>query len=504
MAVFNQPQRQSPVGIIVMFFDTLQQYARALWPVLVVWALRADRLAWLWVLLTIGSALLLTALTAYLKYRNFTFFIDEEAREFVLTEGVLNKTRTSIGFKKIQQVNISQSLLQRLIGVHALEIDTAGTGKSEAKIKAVSHEMALALKQRLIEGQQTETQEEVSETDGTTATSEPLQNQQAPVLTIGLATLAKVGLTSNYVRSLGVLVAFFFTVYENFLRLSNQGYVSSDAVENYISRGLAVKSLLFLLLFLFGVILLVNLVRTVTRYFGYEIKKDRGSLLLSFGLFNTKSTVLRPERVQTIAITQNYFQKKLNLSEFKIKQAGSSTEESKKSAVEIPGCNAIERDAILELLLGFLPQNGHEIKPNFRKLVFAIFLSIVLPLGVFFTIASQAQENLMQWAYVAPFYTVFVLILLYFGFRNYRLFVTNNVIIKQSGAWDITREILTPGKIQALSVSQLFWHKSVNIGYLTIHTAAGDVRFELGDFTVIQHYVNLWLYDMERGDGNWM
>ena len=33
---FNQPQRQSPIGVLVMFIDTLQLWARGLWPVILI------------------------------------------------------------------------------------------------------------------------------------------------------------------------------------------------------------------------------------------------------------------------------------------------------------------------------------------------------------------------------------------------------------------------------------------------------------------------------------
>jgi putative membrane protein len=96
------------------------------------------------------------------------------------------------------------------------------------------------------------------------------------------------------------------------------------------------------------------------------------------------------------------------------------------------------------------------------------------------------------------------MLVLVFGFRNYRLFIGERFVIKQSGAWDVSNEIVEPAKIQAITTSQLFWHKSADIGYLTLHTAGGNISFSLGDFTKIKGYMNLWLYEMESSDVNWM
>jgi putative membrane protein len=69
--------------------------------------------------------------------------------------------------------------------------------------------------------------------------------------------------------------------------------------------------------------------------------------------------------------------------------------------------------------------------------------------------------------------------IVYFSFRNNRLFINDDFIIRQSGAWDVDNEIIEPGKIQAITTSQLFWHKSVDIGSITIHTG-GNISFHWG------------------------
>ena len=82
--------------------------------------------------------------------------------------------------------------------------------------------------------------------------------------------------------------------------------------------------------------------------------------------------------------------------------------------------------------------------------------------------------------------------------------VHDDFIIKQSGAWDICHEIIEPKRIQAITTSQLFWHKGLGIGSLTLHTAGGKIAFQLGDFETIKQHVNLWLYEIETSDSNWM
>jgi len=504
---FSQPQRQSPVGILVMFFYSLQQYARAFLPLLAIWVIRFNELNKLYLFGGTALVLVLLGIVSYLQFRNFTFTLDLENGEFIITEGILNKTKTAIQLNKIQQVNINQSFLQKIIGVHELSVDTAGSSKKEGVIRAISHELALALKAQLLEN---EKKQIISESDENAKESEVEESH--PFIKISFLSLLKVGITSNYGRSLSLLLLFFFTIFENIGRYTDFDFIEDEAANKYMNENFSpdisvvtiLNSVLIFVLFLFSVVLIINIIRIVFRYFNYSIARQKGSLLLTFGLLNTKSTIVKPEKVQITTLTQNYLQKKLKILEIKIRQATAGEQEEKKSAIEIPGCNPTERDEILKLLFRQIPEKGVMLKPNFRKLGFAIFLSIIIPVLCYWGFIAWIEPAAAKFIYLVPVYVILIGTVQYFRFRNYRLYVNDNFIIKQSGAWDVSNEIIEPMKIQAISVSQLFWHKNLNIGSLTLHTAGGNISFQLGNFKTIQNYVNHCLYEIETSDSNWM
>lgn len=486
-----------------MFFYTLQQYLRALWPILIVWVFKFDELNKLQLILGTIAVIVVIGIVSYLKYLNFTFFLDEENQEFIITEGIFNKTKTTIQLNKIQQVNINQSLIQQFIGVYALDVDTAGSSKKEGSIKAISHELALELKARLLENERKTIVTDSESDQSAVAEASP---EEHPFIKISFLTLLKVGITSNYLRSFGLLVLFVSTIYENINNFSEEDLLENQNFDayNYFDDTAIFKGVLILVAFLFLIVLTINLVRVVFKYFDYKIAKQKGSLLLSYGLLNTKSTIIKPEKVQITTVTRNYFQKKMDILEIKIKQATSGEPEEKKSAIEIPGCSGAERDQILKLLFKSIPEKGVKLQPNFRKLVFSIFTTIMIPLSLYFAFANWIEPEVLEYVYLVPLYLIFMGSILYFGFRNYRLFVSNDFIIKQSGAWDIDNEIIEPMKIQAITTSQLFWHKKADIGSIILHTAGGNIAFQLGDFTRIKNYANLWLYEIETSDSNWM
>ena len=498
-STFNTPQRQSLVGIIVLFFDTLRLYLKELWPILIIWLVKFDQVNKLYLTLGILLVFAVIALISFLKYQNFTFYIDNENEEFVISEGVFNKTKTIFQLNKIQQVNINQSLIQKVIGVFELEVDTAGSINKEGKIRAISHSLALSLKGHLLDNE--------NNTKNLSKTEEATVNEEVgtttPFINISFISLLKVGLTSNYIKSFVLLLLFLVTASDYINKFTGRHFLKDGDIEKYVNKSAVITSLLIFFIFLFFLVLAINVLRIVLRYFDYKITKQKESLLLSFGLINSKSTILKPDKVQIAITSRNYFQKKMNISKIKIIQANGGEKGKIDTSIEILGCNSHEKNEILKLLFHQIPKKGIALLPNYRKLVFAIFLIIVLPLCAFVIVANSIQE-VMEFAWVTPIYITFVGLILYFGFRNYRLFISDDFIIKQSGAWDISNEIIAIEKIQAITTSQLFWHKSADIGYLTLHTAGGNIGFQLGNYTTIKKYVNVWLYKMETSDSNWM
>lgn len=497
---FSIPQRQSLVGVLVMFTDTLQKSVRALFPLLIVILAKGEKLNKFYIWPAVITLFLLIALIAYLKYRNFTYHLDEQNEEFVINSGVFNKSRLAIPLDKIQQVNINQSLIQKIVGVHALEVDTAGSGRKEVSIRAINHTTATELKARLLEGSRNAVVQE--------ATGEPVAEGSRPFITISLASLFKTGITSNYARSFALLLAFVITAFQYIEDFIKYAEIDDDPLDDYITAEMLLKFLGFIVAAVIVLTLVINLIRTIIKYFNFRITRQQNSLLLSYGLLNTKNTIIRPEKVQIVTIGRNYFQKKLDILDIKIRQAsGSGTEadpENKKSAIEIPGCSRNEKDVLMQFLLDEIPQKGAVVKPNIRKLIVECVVWIIIPLLIYFGIAQFIYAGLYDYILFVPVYVLFTGLLVCFAFRNSRLFVNDNFIIKQSGAWDIDTDYVAPHKIQAVSVQQFFWQKSSDVGMVTLHTAGGNISFGVARFTKLKELVNYWLYSVETTAKHWM
>ena len=150
---FDLPQRQSVIGIIVLFTDVFQNIIRAIIPLIAIWIFKFDQINKIYLFLALFILIAIISIVAYIQFINFTFYIDTKKNEFIINKGVFNKTKIVIQLNKIQQVNINQSFIQKIIKVYSLDVDTAGSSNKEVNIRAISKQLADALKTKLLENE---------------------------------------------------------------------------------------------------------------------------------------------------------------------------------------------------------------------------------------------------------------------------------------------------------------------------------------------------------------
>lgn len=497
---FSKPQRQSAIGIIVMAANTMFQLIKALIVPLIISLSKVNKGDLIYFSLAFLALLIIVIIFAYLNYRRFTFHLNEEKQEFVVNKGIFSRTQLTVQLDKIQQVNINQNLLQKIIGIYGLKIDTAGSDGQEVSIMAIDENIAHSLREHLLNRKVYDQQNE--------ETTSNLENTTTiPFLKVSPLTLFKVGLTSNYGSSIALLIAFIYPLFHNVKEILNALKMDEGQVEHAVESVFTFFSLTILLAFILALILVINVVRTLVKYFDFHISRHKHSLLISAGLFAKKNTLLSPNKVQTTTYSQNYFQKKMNLLNMNLKQAASghatNGKEIHSTNLEIPGCSIAEKDELLRMILGKNLPKSTIFKPNFRFLNLPIFFRVILPIAIFFIFWANTPE-MKSFYPLAIVYFLLAIPMIYISYSRHRIMVDQDFIIKKSGIWDIKHEIILPHKIQAITTFQYPWHKGVDVGHVNLHTAAGIIHFKYGNYTEIKQLVNYWLYQVESGSKEWM
>ena len=184
-SLFADFSKQSPKGILVIYLRLLYKVLKATWFLLFLFIQKFSKISSeTLIYIYIGFALLLVffLIRAYLLYKNFLFKIDKN--HFILKEGILEKTNTSVSFDRIQNVNFKQNLIQQLINVYEVSIETAGSKDTEIAIKALTFDKAQALKK------------ELSQVEKSVVSVK--EEQPKPLLKINFKELIKVSLTEKH------------------------------------------------------------------------------------------------------------------------------------------------------------------------------------------------------------------------------------------------------------------------------------------------------------------
>ena len=492
---YSLPQRQAPVGVIIEIIYAFQKFIRRFWPLLIVIVVRLKTFGLLYSSLIIILILIAIVVFGYLNYKNFLFHINEKDEEFILEKGIFDKKRIAIKLSRIQQVNINQSFFQKFIDVYEVEIETAGSTKKEVKINAVSKENAFKMRNILL----TETQYK-KEKDEVVIKKEITESN---LIKISPNSLLKVAVTSDYFKSLWLVAIFLFASYNRLKEIFFNDKESESKVFDYFSKLNIEHYVIIIIASIIILVFIFNLLKTFIIYYDYKIGLKGNSLQFSYGLINNKNTLIQPAKVQKVTKIQNFFQRKMKIERMNISQASSNIGKDKKATIHIPGLSENEAIKILNILYGKEPEYGTIIKPTVFR-VFSSFYKFILVPIIIGLIVSFINSEWIIFLISLPVYLIISSALIYISYQNNKLSIHNNFIIKQSGIWDIKTSVITPEKIQSITTKQYLWQIKSDIGHVTLHTAGGDLIFKFGNFSTINNYTNLWLYQVETSNKEWM
>ena len=139
---FSQFQKQSKFGSIVFFFESVRKniynFIYVFLPALQGYFLLSLSI---FILVLIGIGIF-----SFINYYYFTYKFDFNKSAFIIQKGFFTKTKLSIPFEKIQQINFNQNLIHKMFSLYEVQMDTAGSDNTEVDIKAVSKEIANDLK----------------------------------------------------------------------------------------------------------------------------------------------------------------------------------------------------------------------------------------------------------------------------------------------------------------------------------------------------------------------
>jgi len=498
--LFEVPQRQSEIGILLIFLTRIFNLFKGFWAIIVYLLFTGPGEATLvYIVLGLVVMSVLILIYSFVYYRKFLFHIDYKNQEFVLQKGVFNTEDIAIPFDRIQQVYIKRSILQRILNVNSFVVETAGSKKEEIGIKAISNEKANQLLAILIEAKDRHSEEIIDPGIAGEPTENRLWTHELSFLT-----LLKIGISTNYLRGLALIAAFFTTIYNEVRTVSEE---HSETIQKYLDQLPGPMESVSIFMFIAVIVLLLSVLITVAevfiKYFNLKLTQTKDSLELEMGLKTNTKVSLQPRRVQLLQVITNPVQKWLNLYEVRISLANSENE-LQKSKIKIPGLD----QATVEKVNSFLYTDqisgfGETFSPDKILLVRRLIIALIPALVSYFAVFFVDALSLTTWLLLAGLYAIIAVIWQILMFRSLILIISEDLVYKKYGVWNKTEERLEIYKIQSISVFQPLWYEKKNLVNIIFHTAGGDISFRTVSKNVLP-YINYMFYKIESNSRSWM
>lgn len=243
-------------------------------------------------------------------YRRFEYELTADT--FDIRSGVISRREREIPYRRIQNVDISRNIVQRLLGIAALDLETAGGSSTEGALRYVTPAEAKRL-QSEIQRRKRSTESSTPTGDETTSgeTAEPVAEEKLYEITP--TELGLVGALSFDPRLLG-LAAFLasgsFPLFQRFLPQPEALLLSMTGI--FVLLGLLVAS------WILGVAV------AVSNYYGFQLSRSGDEFRYERGLFRRFSGSIPTEKVQSVTIQDNPLKRTFGYATLVIETAGYS------------------------------------------------------------------------------------------------------------------------------------------------------------------------------------
>lgn len=318
-------------------------------------------------------------IAAVLYWRRFEYRVGE--REIRIDSGILNRRHRSIPFERIQDADIIQGPLDRLLGIAQVKFETGGSGgrnSEEGVLQAITLERAHQIRE-LIRSRRAGLAESVTGTEF----------EQPPVYVMDLRRLAIASLFNFSLAVLAGLVGVTQTFgdaigFDPFSRrfwgrlLAASAPLEKFAIAHQLIAILAGSALLIIV----GVV--TGFIRTVLRDYGFRLDRTETGLRRRRGLLTKTDVTLPLKRAQAALVSTGPLRETFGWKELSLKSLASD-ESGRRAHVVAPLADDVEVDHLLtELRWRAIPA-----RPDWQRVstayvsAFALALTpLLIPLAV--------------------------------------------------------------------------------------------------------------------------
>ncbi|MDE5665916.1 MAG: PH domain-containing protein [Duncaniella sp.] len=329
MTDFSVPQRMSLSALAIYFlkFFRLTFNASVIYLTYTLFQSDGDFVKTiLKIAVTIGCTALLSLILASLAIFKMKFHVKDG--NLIYRHNLISRATTTIPLNRIHTLRTRQGLLYRLLDLRGVLFDTLAAKDEEIEL-VLSESDWQSLLDRI-------ERQERSQSD---VTDMPPAYNPSSFIEFSNKNLVFDALCQNHLKGMVVLGGFASVVFNTLSDLSENSF---ELIESYLESHfdhfvVSWVGIAMIMACTYIVSLVLWLGKVLLRYYNLSLTYDSKILTFSHGLFSRLSSRFSRDKICTICIKRNYFEKRFGLSTLALKQALNSSAQKEDDNLKIYG-----------------------------------------------------------------------------------------------------------------------------------------------------------------------
>ncbi|MBZ6496716.1 PH domain-containing protein [Natrinema longum] len=403
-------------------------------------------------------------------YQRFRYELTGDT--FDVTSGVISRRDRELPLGRVQNVDIRQNVLGRILGIAAVHVETAGGGQTEVSLQYVDEDEAHHLRRQLRSGasasespstEATTLEDQANAPEGETAEDEELlfEIQRHELVILSVFTI------DPGASLLGGIALSFASGFDPTTLLP------ADRLPELPGPATGLFALAWgLFLFLLAA-WIISAALTFTRYYGFRLTRVDDELYYERGLLQRYSGTIPLEKVQTLTITESIPFRWFGYAALSVETAGYAPGQSDSRGTEsaIPLADA---DRVAELARAIEPFGAIDLESPPRRARERYAVRYLLVVGVVVGIAYVASRytTVVQRWYLLAVLAVLAPIAAHLKWSNRGYHVGDRYLLTRTGFWRRTTKVVPYYRVQAVLHQATIFQRRRRLASVTADTAS--------------------------------
>ncbi|GFD72015.1 PH domain-containing protein [Alteromonas marina] len=475
------------------------------------------------VLIGAGVLFLSTSGSGVISYLMYKFRVHNQHVE--IHHGVFQRRYTNLPLWRIQNVKIERPFYYRPFGYALVVLDTAGSGKEEAKIVAVPESYAEALKKQVLyekvqhigDDVTGKSDEEMGDKDSSTQHSAKIDTAAASALTneevLNRRSVKDIiihGITNNRVWIiLGAAAPFYDDVFGVVSEwLANKGLQLNQIVgEQTVAWWQFGLYAFVVLMMIMALVALLSVGGALFTFYGYTLSRTGDRYIRRSGLLNKLEVSMRASRIQMITAKQDWLDKVLKRVNLYFEQNSTAGQQMQElmspNKLIVPSVTEDEAFALSQEVMPGCDLRGQHYQTISRRFIrFWLLAAWTTPLlGIFVVGAVTSHLDIMIGA-VSTF--IIVALLLTLRWWRWGIAYDNKYVYIRRGRVGVDYQCFEPFKAQQVIVKQSIFMKKRKLATIKFVLASGAVTVPFLPEKYVNKLADSVLFEVEATRKSWM